>query len=318
MNVADIITEFDAFYLNSGQGKKDLAKLIYFRSEIDELFTPVNTNDTVIRRGSSTMTRLLQPFQKGWSPTGAVTFKAHEIPLFKMKMDFEDYPDELEETWLGFLAAGGLDRKTWPFVKWLIQEHLMPQLIEDYELNEVYGGVYAAPGTPGTAGAVGTAMNGIKKTINDMVTAGDITTTATGAPSTTPSTWVGQVEDFVEAIDTRYRGKKMTLAMNQTLFTRFKKGMRTKYNVNYEQAGSLVNVIDFPNITVKGFEGLGSSEKIFCTPRENAICGMKKVKNMSKFQVENVDRMVKIYNDWFKGVGFIFGELVFTNDRDLA
>lgn len=318
MNASDVVSEYGAYYLNHGQNAASLLQKLNYKSEFDSLFTTVATDDTVIRLGSSTMSRLLQPFQKTWSPTGEVTFKAAPINLYKKKIDFEDYPDDLEATWLGFLADEGLDRKQWPFVKWLIEAHIIPQVVEDYEINEVYAGAYAAPGTPGTAGAAGTSMEGAKKIINDHITATDITPITTGALSTTPATFLAQIEDFVDAIDPLYRSQPMTLAMNYAQSVIFKRGMREAYNVNYEQTSSLMSLIDYPNIQVQGFHAMGSSGKIFCTPRRNAVRGVKRLANIDKVQVENVDRQVKIYTDFSSGVGFVIPELVFTNDQDLV
>lgn len=317
MIASDVVTEYGAYYLNHGQNANNLVQKLNYKSEFDSLFTTIATDDTVIRMGSSTMSRLLQPFQKTWSPTGEVTFKAQPITLYKKKVDFQDYPDDLEATWLGFLADEGLDRKQWPFVKWLLEKHIIPKTIEDYERNEVYAGEFLAPPTPGTAGAVGTSMNGAKKIINDHITATDITPIATGALSTTPATFLAQIEAFVDAIDPLYRSTPMTLAMNYAQSVVFKRGMRAAYNVNYEQTNSLMTLIDYPNIEVRGLHAMGSSGKIFATPKFNAIRGVKRLANLDRVQVENVDRLVKIYTDFSSGVGFVIPELVFTNDQDL-
>jgi hypothetical protein len=314
MNAADVVTEFGAYYLNHGQGRKDLNKILHYKAEFDELFTTTPTEDTVIRKGSALMTRLLQPFQKTFSPTGDITFAPSSISLYKQKVDFIDYPDELEATWLGFLADRDLDRKAWPFVKWLIEEHIVPRLVQDHELNEVYAGVYAAPGTPGTAGAVSTAMNGVKKIINDHIAATTITPIATGALSTTPLTFVGQVEAFADGILPLYRSQPMTIAMNYSQSVIFKRGMREKYNTNYDQTTALMSVMDYPNLTIKGYHAMGSSGKLIATPKENAIRGVKRIENLGNLRVENVDRQVKIYNDFSVGVGYVIPQLVFTNN----
>lgn len=39
-------------------------------------------------------------------------------------------------TWLGFLTAKQVDRKEWPFVKWLIEVYYNRQTDQDMELNE--------------------------------------------------------------------------------------------------------------------------------------------------------------------------------------
>lgn len=316
MDVSAIVSEYGSYYLNHGQNRNSLHKKLYFKSETDELFTRVNTDDTIIRRGSSTITRLLQPFQKTWSPTGTLTVSPKSIPLYGFKMDFEDYPDELVETWIGWLADSNLDRKAWPFVKWLIEVHIIEKMQEDYEVNEVFMGEYAAPGTPGTAGLVSTSMEGLRKLLNDAIDGTDVTAITTGALSATATTFTEQVEAFVRSIDSRYRRHKMTLAMSIDNEVLYRQGMREKYNMYYNQENDLLKVADYPNITVKGFNSWGTSDKLFCSPKENMICGVKKSKNQNMVRVENVDRQIKVYTDFHKGVGWVLDDLIFTNEQD--
>lgn len=315
MNVNDIKTEFGAFYLNSGQGPNDLAKILNHPAATDELFTEIRTENTIIRRGISSLSRVLQPFQKDWSPTGDVTFTPRQIQLYGIKVDVVDYPDQLVESWLGFLASNNTDRKTWPISRWWAMQIAMQQA-EDWELNEVFAGVQAAPATAGTAGAAGTAVNGIRKIINDFVTAGDIVPISTGAPDADDVLFVTQVEEFVDAIDYRYRSVPMTIAMSLDNAAKYRRGMRAKYNMNYGQANDLMAVINYPNITVKGYRSFGNSNKMFCTPRANAILGKKNVgRNVT---VESIDRQIKLWWDEHRGIGFVIPQLVFTNDQDLA
>lgn len=315
MNVTDIRTEFGAYFLNSGQGPNDLAKLLNHPAATEELFTEIRTENTIIRRGLSSLTRLLQPYQNTWSPTGEVTWTAREIQLHGIKVDFQDVPDQLVESWLGFLASQSTDRKTWPFSRWLAREIALKQS-EDFELNEIFAGVQAAPVTAGTAGLAGTAVNGIRKVINDHITAGDIVPITTGAPNANDVTFVGQVEAFVDAIDYRYRPQNMTIAMSLNNAVKYRRGMREKYNMNYGQANDLMAIINYPGITVKGYRSFGNSNKMFCTPRANAIMGKKNVgRNVT---IESIDRTIKLFWDEHRGLGFVIPQIVFTNDQDLV
>lgn len=47
----------------------------------------------------------------------------------------------------------------------LVEGHLYARMDEDYELNEIFFGKLAAP-TPGTPGAAGTGMDGIRTIID--------------------------------------------------------------------------------------------------------------------------------------------------------
>lgn len=316
MNVADIITEYGAYYVNSGQNTQRLHRQLYYENDFDELFTQVQTTDTVYQLASSVFTRLAQPFQTDFTPLGDVEFSPAPIMTYGIKADGKFNPDELENTWLAFLASGDHDRSTWPFIRWLLEVHMVPKLQEDILLNEAYSGVYAAP-TAGTPGGAGTAMNGVKKIINDHITAGDITPIATGAFSADAATFVGEIEAFVEAIPEKYRTQKMKLVMSQALFARFRKGQHVTYNQYYDKVEETVLLL-YPNIEVHGTAALGSSQKIWCTPMENAYCVWKYGEKQGDFGIESEDRSVKVWTDFRKGYGFVIPQIVYTNDQDLV
>lgn len=317
MNVADVITEFGAYYLDHGQNLNDLRKQLFQKSETETMFTRIETDQTVLRGAEPRVTRLLQPYQKTWSPTGTVSFKPVDIPLFKQKIDFEDYPDDLEASWLGFLADKNLDRKQWPIVRYIVEELIMPQMEEDLEENEIYAGEYAAPGVPGTAGAAGTAMDGIKLIINNWIDDGRTSTIATGALESDPVDFVTQIEEWCKSIDQKYWKLAMELGLNPQLHRRFMDGMQIKYNQYYKQKDDLVTVNGFPFVLKSNASMIGS-EKIFMSPKWNMANPVKKPSNQKTMLIESVDRKVKLFTDFWRGVGFYIPELIFTNDRDLS
>jgi len=316
MDVAAIVAEFGAYYINQGQNATRLVKKLYEKSMTEEAFTTVVTDETKWRGGESTITRLLQPFQKTWTPTGTFSAKPIEIDAFKLKLDFEDYPDDLEATWLGFLADANLDRKEWPIVRWLVEEHILPRMNQDFEINEIFNGVYAAP-TTGTAGAGGTAMNGIKTIRNGHIADGRIVPISTGALETNPLLFVEQMEEFVDSINTLYWNSPMQLNVSQQLERRFLRGFERKYgrNINYTGTGTQ---IDGTNITLVGRPSQNGSNILWATPKTNAVRLVKKSQNLNTVRIENVDRKVKLYTDFWTGIGFLIPEIVFTNDLELV
>lgn len=316
MNVSDLITEFGAYYQNQGQNANRIYRTLRAQFVTQMLFTLVLTDETIWRASKTTMTRLVQPFQKAWTPIGLLTFTPAEIRMFKVKMDHELYPDDIDATWLGFLASENLDRKEWPLVRWLVENEILPQIQEDLEMNEIYSGVYAAP-TPGDAGAAGTAMDGIKKVINDHITGGRITPIATGALETDAKLFVAQVEDWAKQINVRYRMRNMPVSMSEDNFELFREGYDLTYNVNYRQDTNNTK-IRYKNLEVMGLPSMVGSNKLIATPKENAILLKKRSINENRVQLESEDRRVKMWTDFWIGIGYILPEVVFTNDQDLV
>ncbi|OUJ68828.1 hypothetical protein [Hymenobacter crusticola] len=311
-----IIAEFGAYYINQGQNMQRLVKMLLRPSVTETLLTPILTDETVYRAARAIVTRVLQPFQKKFTPLAGATFQPVAIEQFKMKVDAQEYPDELEASWLGFLTGEGIDRKTWPFIRWYVEVYLIPQIREDYEMNEVYNGVFKAP-VEGTPGAAGTSMNGLKLQINKHVQSGRTTPIITGALAEDPQDAVDQVEQFVDGIDTRYWSISMILGTSEQFARKFLRGQERKYGKN-TQGAAVNNQVNNTNITVVGLPSMIGSDKIWCTPKANAIHLGKKTGNMSTINVESIDRLVKFFTDFWRGVGFIIPEIIFTNDQDLV
>jgi hypothetical protein len=317
VKVSDIINEFGNYYIPQRQSTDRLVRQLRFPSVTEQSFRPILTDATEYRMSEVRIGELLQPFQKGWTPKGQSEFKPVTIKLYEMKLDHEVYPDEIEQSWLGFLADNDLDRREWPLVRYLIENELLPQFLEDYELNEVYNGVYQAP-TPGTAGSPGTAMDGIKRQINDAINNGRITPISTGQLETDPVKFVEQIEDFADQVSEQYYGIQMPLNMSPTLVRRYQRGYKSKYGDSLDFNLNRTGQVDFSQIEVKPCHSMIGSNKIWMTPRENAIRLAKKSQNIEQVQLEGEDRKVKIWTDLYKGVGFPIPEIVFTNDQDLG
>ena len=271
MDIQDILTEYGNYYRNGGQNAQRLLKRPYISSQTEALFGLLPTDDTSYQMAKTELTRILQPFQKGWTPLG--NFKASPIVLtqFPMKVDLEETPDTLETTWLGFLADNNLDRAVWPFVRWFVEEHVYNQMDEDYELNEIYSGKFVAP-TAGTPGAAGTSMDGIRIIINRGVAAGKIVPMVLGAIPTDILAFCEYVEAFIEGIGLRYSNQAMEVCMNTTLARRYAKGRQKKYGSdnNFGAAKPILDglgheliriPIEFSNHTVVGLPSMGTSTK---------------------------------------------------------
>lgn len=316
ITASQIISDFGSFYLDRGQNENSLRMRPYEKFGTLEALTIMPTNDTVLEMSDVQVGEVLQAYQDAFTPKGAVVFKPIQIFLRPIKIDQQFNPTKLVNTWLGFLTNNNVDRTTWPFIRWMIEKYLIEQEKEDLEMKAIYNGSYLAP-TAGTAGNAINVMDGIKKQINAGVTATSITPIATGAPSTTPATWCGQVEAFVKSIPEKYWYVNMELNMSRALAQRYREGKRVKYNMSYAQETDLETVVDYTNIRIKGRASMTGSNKIWMTPKENYVAGVKGYSNMEMFEIEKIDRNVKIYTDWWMGVGFLLGDLVFTNDQEL-
>lgn len=323
INATDVVTQFGAYYKPGSDNQKNLRNMLYKVIETAQYFQNRPTSDTIYRGTLASLTRVVQPFQTGYTPISTTTFKANQFNLFQLKIDLQEDPDTLEATYLGFLAdQPEQDRSKWPFVRWWIENHVMPKKDEDLELAEYFAGIYAAP-TPNTAGPAGTSMDGLKKVIRGYNTGGRTNfgngPIAMGAPAADDADFCTQIEEFVGSINTVIRGKLDMLFTNKDLELRYKRGKRKKYNMFYAQESDLLSVADFPSIKVKGLESHASSDLIWATIPANRIRPQKKAELANTLLVQQfAPRVVSAYTDWWEALNFEVPEFIIHNDQDLA
>lgn len=314
ITISALNTAFGSVYADGSKGLRDLVGQVFEAAEFDTLFTIERTNLTEIRKATSTSTAVLQPFQLDFTPSSSITFQPIRIPLQMVKLDMTLNSYEVYNSFIGFMHSQGTAPTAQAYVQYILNNHIIGQVQEDYELNLAYAGVYSAP-TPGTPGAVGTSMNGFKKLINDHITASEITPIATGVAPTDAVDFCTWVENFFEQVNNKDIDRPMTIAMNKTLAARFKRGNRAKYSSSYMATTDLAQLHYRPNARVQGFAAMGSSAKIFCTEKTNIIKGV----NMgpgSMFNFEGNDRSVKVWGDWMIGFGILRKDRFYTNDQD--
>jgi len=339
IDVSSIVNMHGQVYKDSGQGVADIRNKFYAPSETDAVFGIIPTTETVKHGGKAEQTRVLQRFQKVDTVIGSLTIEGMVANLTKLKVDVSEYPDDIEDTWAGFLAKLDTnERAKWPFVQWWLNEHVMPKSTEDWEELEVYKGTTDIIATPGTANPAGSNYIGLRKRINLGITAGTVlnATTTTGAFSTDPATFVTQIEDWVKLCKERdsvsrnlfENGYIKEICMSKQYRDMFRLGMAIKYNTQYAQVGlnsnlNVDNTITVFNSTIKivGLASMSGDSKIFATPVWNKYGFIKRPISGTYFNVMadgTNSRKVKATMDFWKTLGFWDNKYVYTNDNDLG
>jgi hypothetical protein len=310
ITTTNIVQEYGAYYIDAGQNKKRILSLLSQGSEIVSFATPIKTDDTIFRLANASFRSLVQPFQKAFTQKGGVEIVPNEIRQFRFKIDDEFMPDELYATWLGFLTERKVDRKEWPFVKWLLEVYYKQQIDRDMELNEYYKGIYAAPAS-GVAGIDGTCMNGVQFLLKAGVQNDTINSVNIGALNET--TIFDQVEAFTDQISEVYQGIKMNVFMSRQWY---KKYLQDKRAQGFYQRMSDKDVdagIDFTPLNVVPLASMVNSDDIFCTPKENFLHVAPATVTKNNFKLEEAKRSVAVMADWSEGLGFGINQAVWTN-----
>lgn len=320
LNVADVVAAYGAYYLgNPGNQARLFAETYRMIGEIEmDVLQLQPTSGTRWESSDSILQDVLQPFQKDWTPNSQLDFIPHPIDLFKAKAELNVCPDELSYSWLMFLEGDGIDRREWPFIRWLIEVHFLPKLADNIDQKAIYKGIQAAPiaGTPGTPGQ---AMNGLEKVMDDYVTNGLAAPIALGPIPSLPEDFVSYVEDFIDAIDDRYRFTLPGIQMSEQLAVRYSRGYEAKYGTGVRVPGSTQNSqISGYSTVVKGMTSMQGKTRLWATVPNNGLLVAKKWNNTRQVETRlngSNPREVDIWTDFYAAPDFAVPRLVFFTDQ---
>ncbi len=327
LNVTQLKSLFGSYFMSTGQGNKDVSKAFLVASVTEAAWAPlITTTDTKVRRMKSSLTDVLQPFQKALTPSGALTIAPLERDLTKMKYETDIDPDTIEDSYAGFMALKDVnDRAQWPITRY-VAEMMVEKGRENFEVKTIYKGVYLAP-TPGTAGAAVDAMDGIGKQIADDITAGDIV--PINGPlvwSTDPVDFAAEIEVWIEtARDVSPLQREIIdnhcteIFLDKSLALRAAKGYNKIYDTNYNVTGqdikkSVYRVdIPFTNLTLVGLPSMSGSKRLVMTPAENRLCRVKRPNSEATCEIEFVGREGTLWSDFWKAVSYWDPEYMYVN-----
>jgi len=313
MDVSEIVTAFGAYYEKSAQNKNRILGMLTQGLVTPGICTPIKTDDTIYKLAQLTIQKIVQSFQKGWTPKHATAFTPNELKLFHFKVDEDIWPDDVEASWLGFLASEAVSRAEWPLIKYLIEhpdQGYLAKINSDMELEEYGKGVYQAP-TPGTPGDTGKSMNGLIHQLQAGVEAETINSINIGALSA--DTIFDQVELFVDGIAEVYQHVKMDVCLSPRWYKAYFRDKRANGFYDYKSSRDINAEIDFTPQQLKALPSISGTDTIFATPKNNLLHLTKKSKNKTNIKIEEYRRNVSFYCDWWEGIGFGMDAAVWTN-----
>jgi len=265
---------------------------------------------------------VLQPFQGTFTPKGSLTHSEQKIRIRPIKMDLRFTEVDLEKWWNSWMIDRFDPEKdpiNWTFPRFITEKEILPKFNDD--LNNVgWNGIYAAP-TPGTAGDAVDAVDGFKKVIADLVTAGTINVFASG--SITSSNIRDKVEEFLDSIPdhiTKKGGKIMMSPKHRRWYFRDYRAEFTSQVGPYPQEGGMKKVeVDDYNVFLESVASMTGSDRWIFLPngRDNMVwvsrVGAPVYPNMI-FKTNS--RVLEMYATIYRGYGFEYPQEVWLNNQE--
>lgn len=265
---------------------------------------------------SSDTTEVIQAFQKQFTPKGTTSFVPYINEAFHQKVDFQiDNIDELYDGYLNFFTDETKLRKDWPFVRYVMVEHIMPKMLNELNIQAAQGS-YVAP-TSGTAGPSIAAANGILTIVENEISDANLDEITTGAIDATNA--VNKIEGFLDSIDALDPN-----VLKSCKYVFCNKTIARHYQRNYRQLFGSTNAagtkgqlkLDDYNLEVVGLDAFAGKNRLMTTPDQNLVVGYNKIYQPNSMDVQLDKRVVNLLADFWRGYGFRTLQNVYVNDQE--
>ena len=312
LDVSEVASQLNE-YIHTGYNLRDIWKRAMQQLEFEQYMFKKSGVRGKFSFLNSSSTEVLQPWQKAWTPKGAVAFTPYINEAFHQKIDFTiDNIDEIFDGYLNFMGDETLLRKDWPLVRYIMEQHIMPQVIEELNIQSAQG-VHDAP-TPGTAGASIDGANGILTIVENEITATNLDEIVTGA--ITVSNAVEKTELFLVSIDDKVLKNCKQLFMNKTNARFYHKNYRALFGSTNDPMSKGNLKLDYYDIEVVGLDAFAGKNRIMTTPVGNMVVGYDKIYTPNSMDVQQDKRVVNLLADFVRGYGFKTLAEVYVNDQE--
>ena len=314
LTVQKIIDEFGKYYVNEGQNKQRLTRsLVQPAVTLEKHARKIPTTETIYKAANYEFQSVIQPFKKTFDPKSNIEFFPNTIQLRQIKVDADVYPNDIEESWLGFLANNDCSVKDWPIVRFIMEEYLKKQIDADREEKMVYKGVYNAQGTD-----PGDAMDGIKQILLNSLNTDYPVNVISGIGVLNANSIFDQIEAFDEALPELYNEQKVIIFMAPKWVRLYKKDKRSQGFFFIDDIKKVDESIDFSKHYICPLPSMSGTDDMFATVAGNLAWITKREGNLSNIQVQAHDRCVHILLDWWEGLGFLCNKMVWTTTETVG
>lgn len=267
---------------------------------------------------------VLQPYQGTFTPKGSLTHSEQKIRIRPIKMDLEFTEVDLEKWWNSWMIDRfdpEKDPMNWTFPRYIVEKEIIPKFNDD--LNNVgWNGSYAAP-TPGTAGDAVNAVDGYKKVIADLITAGAIPAGNVYASATVTASNIREtVEAFLDSIPEHITKKggviKMCPKHRRWYFRDYRSEFTSQIGPYPQEGGPKKVEVDDYNVMLESVATMTGSDRWIFLPngRDNMVWVSRVGAPVYPQMIwKTKSRVLEMYATIYRGYGFEYPQEVYVNDQ---
>lgn len=275
------------------------------------------------RASQALITSVVQQFSSEWTPSGKAKFTPITIKNRRHKINVPIKPAEVLDSYIFFLYDEQLSPDQMPITKYIIENLIKPKILQDIELRMIFKGKFVEAldvEENDAATPPEDAMDGLETILVEAKASAD-----KGILFFTPSfayNWVNASDEdvikffneYVDWISPMYQGFAMNVYCSREHWKRYRRAYKNIWGTNSGQAGDFgTDTIDFSTNTLVPLDGMYGSPVLFATPKDNMI----KLRNKNEVpniinDIQKSNYTVKIFGEFWLGVGFAIGEGVFA------
>ena len=275
------------------------------------------------RASQALITSVVQQFSSEWTPTGKTLFTPIMIKNRRHKINVPIKPAEVLDSYIFHLYDESLSPDQMPITKYIIENLIKPQILQDIELRMIFKGKYVEATNVQENDAATPpedAMDGLETILVDAKAAGDkginffTPSAAYNWLTATDAEVIAFFEAYIDWISPMYAGYAMNVYCSREHWRRYRRAYKNVWGQNSGQDGDFgSDRVDFSNNTLVPLDGMYGSPILFATPKDNMV----KLRNKNEVpniinDIQKSNYTVKIFGEFWLGVGFAIGEGVFA------
>jgi len=317
IDISKIVAEFGKYYVKEGQGYDRIrTSVMQMPVTLEKNATHIRTTETLYKMTNPAFKSVIQPFKPVFNPVGGAAFHPNKIELQKIKADVPLTPDDIEDSFLGFLAdLDQAERKNWPVVRWMIEKYILPQANEDRELETVYLGKRNEDGqTPKDC------MDGIKVKLMEGAESSYPINIIEDIEALDPDTAFEQIEAFDKKLPNKLQSVPMRIYVAPEMIRSYLENKRGKGYYMISSDKEISNAIDFTlgNHVIVGLPSMAGTKDMFATVPGNLLWCSNRRPSEFRLDIQAHYYEVAIMMNWREGVGFGCNQLVFATEETVT
>ncbi|WP_421811739.1 hypothetical protein [Flagellimonas sp.] len=302
--IDDVVKEVNTYLAHN----PDLISASINRAEsvLDKHTTPLTKVKGKFPQGSTILSNVVQGFEDVWNELGAMQIDHKILMNYHQKVNFAINPSDILGSYWAHLYAENITREDMPISKYIVEQELLPKVIDDLAFLEIKG-VYDA----NDLATFGKSMNGIEAILAGLLTE----VPGTGhtpfkipLSALTDTNIVDQVTLFERQIPSKIKSKIKKIFMSENNYERYVLQYEEQFGQNQFQKDAMKTRLGKREIVA--LPGMDTDD-IFATPDVNfkrlidVFDGKPAVTDIQK-----QDYKVKFFMEFWKGYDFMINEMV--------